>query len=142
MIIDGTITMIYPAYVMQTWASVYPLLEAAISIAETHSMEDVRKAILGGQAQLWVQWKDGIEASVVTEFINYPRGTWLRFWLAGAKPEAKVDWEAFFETLVKFANENKCMGIEDCGRIGWAKYCPENVKNVGQVRRMALNGGL
>lgn len=133
---NPTITMIYSTNIMSIWPHVYPLLEPAISIAETHNMEDLRKALLGGQAHLWVQWKDGVEAAVITEFINYPRGLWFRLWLAGAAKDVKVEWEDFFETLVKFGVDNKCAGIEDCGRSGWNKYCPDEVRNVGVVRRM------
>lgn len=136
-----TITMIYPANVMQTWPYIYPLLQPAVALSETHNMEDLRRIILGGQAQLWVQWKDGVDAAVITEFINYPRGMWLRIWLAGAKKGADVEWEKFFDTLVKFGKDSKCIGIEDCGRGGWSKYCPEQVKNVGVMRRMPFTGG-
>jgi hypothetical protein len=140
MIKKETITMIYPANVMQAWPHVSLLLEPAVIRDGTHDIDDVRKQILGGQAQLWVQWTNSFDAAVVTEFMNYPKGLWFRFWLAGARYGADVKWEAFFDTLVNFAKENKCHGIEDCGRSGWSKYCPKKVRNIGVMRRMELGG--
>lgn len=140
---EPIITMIYPANIEQAWLYLHPLLQPAVATSGTHDMEDVRKSLLGGQSQVWVQWKNSFDAAVVTEFITYPKGVWLRFWLAGAKKGAEINWQKFFDTLVAFAKDNKCNGIEDCGRTGWSKYCPKEVKQVGIVRRMPfINGEL
>ncbi len=133
------ITMVYPSNIMPLWPQVSPLLEPAVAIDGTHSMEDIRKSLLGGNSQLWVQWNEGVEAAVTTEFKSYPLGVWFRFWLAGAKQGIKADWKQFFTILCDFAKSNSCVGIEDCGRIGWSKYCPDDVKNVGIVRRMPFH---
>lgn len=134
-----TITMVYPANIMSIWDETSPLLEPAVSIAGTHSMEDIRKSLLGGLSQLWVQWNAGVEVAVITEFVPYPQGIWFRFWLAGARDGIKAEWERFFTILVDFAKSNSCAGVEDCGRIGWAKYCPEEAKTIGTVRRMPFH---
>lgn len=135
------ITMVYPANILPIWESTAELLKPAIELNDTHSVEDVRKMALCGNTQLWIQWSDKVDAAVVTEFVNYPKGVWFRFWLAGARKGAEVLWEKFFDTLVAFAKANNCHGIEDCGRIGWNKYCPEQVKMIGTVRRMNFGNG-
>ena len=129
--------MIYPANIPQVWSEVEPLLEPAVAISETHNAEDVFRSLMGGKAQLWVQWSGKIDAAVVTEFIDYPRGLWFRFWLAGAVKEAEVLWKKFYETLYGFAKQSLCVGIEDCGRGGWDHYAP-HAKKVASLRRIKI----
>lgn len=131
------ITMVYPANIEVIWAQVQPLLLPTIALHNTHTPEDIRKACLCGNAQLWIQWTDKVEAAVVTEFINYPKGAWLRFWLAGALKGAEIPWSKFYETLVDFAKKSNCKGIEDCGREGWSHYAPQ-AKKIFSMRRIVL----
>lgn len=135
---EPLITMVYPANVGKAWPFLYPILEPAVSRTPTHNMEDLRRAIMGGQAQLWVQWKDAFEAAVVTEFAPYPQGIWYRLWLAGAREGTNVDWKQFYAILRKFSYDNGCRGLMDCGRKGWDEYCPEEVKNMGIMRIMTF----
>lgn len=129
--------MIYPSNIANIWPHAIPLLEPAIALSGTHNLEDVRKSLLCGNAQLWIQWNDKLEAAVVTEFINYPRGAWFRFWLAGALKDAQILWDKFFDILYNFAKENNCKGIEDCGRNGWSHYAPE-AKKISTLRRIEI----
>lgn len=139
---DNTIIfMVEPKNVMGLWPMIDGLLAPAIAISCTHTTEDVRKGLMTNNAQLWVQWsKDAntIDAAVVTEFINYPRGLWFRFWLAGAAHGANILWDEFYSKLYEFAKYNKCAGIEDCGRGGWNKYAP-HAKKIAQLRRIFIN---
>lgn len=131
------ITMVYPANIINVWPQVEMLLSPCIALHGTHNPEDVRKSILGGNSQLWIEWSDKTEAAVVTEFVPYPKGLWLRFWLAGALKDAKIQWNDFYKTLEEFAKNNNCKGIEDCGREGWSHYAPQ-AKKVFSMRRIVL----
>jgi len=134
------ITMIYPAHIAQIWSEVEPLLKPAIAISGTHNCEDIYHSLMGGKSQLWIQWSEKVDAVVVTEFISYPRGLWFRFWLAGALKETEVLWKKFFDILYEFAKQNKCAGIEDCGRVGWGHYAP-HAKKIGILRRIEIKNG-
>lgn len=134
---EPVITVIYPSNITTIWPQVVPLLEPALAQTKTHTIEDIRKSILCGNAQLWVQWSDKVDAAVITEFKNYPQGTWFNFWLAGALKGAAVFWDKFFNTLYEFAKNNGCKGIEDCGRAGWDKYAPQAEK-VAIMRRIEI----
>lgn len=136
---ESVITMIYPANIAQIWSEVEPILEPAVAISGTHNCEDVYHSLMGGKSQLWVQWNKRVEAAVTTEFIPYPRGLWFRFWLAGALNGAEVFWRKFFDILYAFAKENRCAGIEDCGRGGWDHYAPQ-ARKVGILRRIQIHG--
>ncbi len=134
------ILMVHPINITPLWEQVKKLLEPALALAMTHDSESVRKSLMTGHAQLWVQWDNEVEAAVITEFKPYPLGLWLNLWLAGAKEKAHVLWQAFLEVIMEFAEAHKCVGIEDCGRVGWDRYCPVNVKKIGVMRRIILKG--
>lgn len=134
------ITMVYPININPIWPETAALLAPAVDISGTHDVEDVRRSLMGNQSQLWVQWNAGVDAAVVTEFINYPKGLWCRFWLAGAKKGVEIAWDKFFETLYKFARDNRCVGIEDCGRGGWDRYAPQ-AKKISTLRRILIDYG-
>jgi hypothetical protein len=138
---DPEIIMVHPIHITPLWEQVKELIAPALLIAMTHSVEDVRKSLMAGNSQLWIQWRENkVEAAVVTEFKNYPQGLWFNFWLAGAIEKADIWWSKFLEILVDFAILNKCKGIEDCGRAGWDWYCPSEIKRIGVLRRMILKG--
>lgn len=134
---EKVITMVYPANIENVWPQVMPLLSPVLALHGTHGAEDIRKACMGGNAQLWIQWTDKVEAAVVTEFVSYPKGLWFRFWLAGALKGAEILWSKFYETLAEFAKKNNCKGIEDCGREGWSHYAPQ-AKKMFSMRRVVI----
>lgn len=104
------------------WPQVQPLVEQGLRGAPTHDAEDVRKMLYTGSCQLWVQCDiPVVEALVVSEFVAYPKGVWLRVWLAAAKPEPGMDTAEFLEKLTAFAEQNHCRGFEAIGRHGWAR---------------------
>lgn len=137
---EAVITMIYPSNIAQLWPEVEPLLLEAVEHSGTHTAEDVYKSIMGGKSQLWVQWSGKVDAAVTTEFVDYPKGLWFRFWLAGALKGSEILWQKLFYALYDYAEKNNCVGIEDCGRDGWDKYIPEgyNVSKAASLRRIKI----
>lgn len=134
---EKIITMVYPANIENVWPQVVPLLSAALALHGTHTTEDIRKACMGGNAQLWIQWTDKVEAAVITEFVPYPKSLWFRLWLAGALKSTEILWDKFWQTLSEFAKKNDCKGIEDCGREGWLHYAPKNTRTFS-MRRVVI----
>lgn len=120
--------------VMPIWPQWEPLLKIALRNAETHDALDVRRAVLGEQAHLWAQWSDRLEAFVVTEFATYPKGVWLRLWLAGCVHDADFNSEALEDALAAFKDAHNCRGYELIGRMGWLRRFPE-ARFVGVVMR-------
>lgn len=120
---EHIVTMVFPANVMAVWQQAAPILRPSVDRAGTHTLEDVRRSVMAGAAQLWVQWKDGkCESAVVTEFRPYPRGLWLNVWLWGADRDSKTDEEMFGLRLYEFADANQCVGFRvEGGRKGLGK---------------------
>lgn len=131
------ITLVYPSNINPIWEEIKNLLMPVLELSGTHEIEDIRKILIGGQAQLWIQWNDGVEIAVVTEFKNYPKGMAFNLWLAGAKKDIKAEWKEFLDVLTNFAKKNGCRWIEDCGRIGWEKYAP-SAKKIAILRRIEI----
>lgn len=106
------------------WPQIAPQLQRSLDLVGTHDPEDVRKLLLIGAAHLWVQWSDRVDACVVTQFMAYPKGLWLRIWLAGSASK-KVDWKAFGESTKAWAVANQCKRRDIVGRPAWLRLFPE-----------------
>lgn len=132
---QSIVTQVFPANIAAIWPQIYDLLKPAVDRCGTHLIEDVRKRLLIGSAQLWVKWTDHAEWAMVTDFQDYPQGLWLRVWLAGAVAGIKTNWEEAETAAVDFALANKCVGIENVGRDGWAKR-HESASNVAKGIRI------
>jgi len=122
--------------VMPLWPMWEPMLNRALRQVETHDALDVRRMVLGEQAHLWVQWNDVLEAFVVSEFVTYPKGVWLRLWLAAAAPDAELRDDLFEDTLAVWKDAHNCRGFEVIGRMGWLRRFPE-ARFCGAVLRTA-----
>ena len=133
----STIMRVMPENVTALWPQVTPLLAPELAMTRTHTIEDVWRTIMSGAAHLWIQYSDHVEASIVTEFVNYPLGLSLRVWLAGASSETKLRRRAFREVVEQFAKLNKCEWLEACGRHGWLRVFPES-EYVGMLMRIKV----
>jgi hypothetical protein len=130
----GRVFQVAVENVMPLWPLWEPLLVRALRNLDTHNATDVRRAVLGEQAHLWVQWDGTLQAFIVTEFAVYPRGTWLRLWLAGAAQDAPMDDDAFEDALAVWRDAHNCRGYEIIGRMGWLRRFPE-LRFQGSVMR-------
>lgn len=120
------------------WFPVASLLSPLLQRLKTHDTEDVRRMIMGSQAHLWVQWSGNLDCAVVTEFITYPKGVWLRIWLTVARQGALVDWPAFAPIMSDWALRHGCQDeIEMQGRPGWKRRYP-GLKEVRVTMRLPI----
>lgn len=133
-----TIMRVAPENVTPLWPQVQPLIESIIKHTPTHTCEDVRLMLMNMRAHLWIQWNGHVEALFVTEFVPYPQGVWLRFWIVAAHKDHKLDSDAFIGTLRAFGITNGCRGFEWCGRVGWSRVRP-HAKLEGIVMREAFD---
>ena len=71
---------------------------------------------------VWVQWVEPtVEAIVISEFASYPKGVWVRAWLAAARRDREMDDDGFLLALTEWARAHKCRGFEAGGRHGWTR---------------------
>lgn len=127
------ITPLTPSNIKKVWPQVSEMLLPLVEEMRTHTIDDVYRLLMGGVAQLWVQWNGGIEAAITTLFIPYPQLLSLRLWLAAADDEAKIDWDEWRKTLLEFALDNKCGMVEAEGREGWGRIV--GMDKVGSIYR-------
>lgn len=91
----------------------------------THDSSDVRVMLERGTATLFVQARETIEAMAVTEFLDFPRGRWLHFFLVGARNDTPLSVKAFDPVMKTFATQNGCRGYQFSGaREGWLRKIP------------------
>lgn len=114
-----------PENVAALWPQIAVLLRPALDLVSTHTANDVRRLILTMRVQLWVEL-DGVEviAAVVTEFVDYPAGLFVRAWLAGAHTDRPMNTDAVLEALDEWREMNGAIGLEAIGRHGWLKRVP------------------
>ncbi len=134
----GQIFLVGPENVTGIWPQIVPMLDPVLEITGTHEAEDVRKMLMTHQAHLWLQFEPpNVEAFVISEFVNYPRGLWLRLWAAGAARGVKADWKKFSEVTRAWGDAHHCVGDEIIGRVGWGRLFPEAKFSGVVLRRRA-----
>jgi hypothetical protein len=97
------------------WSRCGDYIEDALEYAEfSHTLEDVLRVVLAGDAQFWPQ----DDAALVTEIIDYPQRRTLRFWLAGGNLETLQELEI---GAIEWSRLWGCTASEIIGRRGWVR---------------------
>jgi hypothetical protein len=110
--------------IMPIWPQIEPMVARLVTVQATHDAEDVRRMLMGQLCHLWVQWSDRVQSFAITEFVTYPKGVWLRVWLAATADGEILDNDGYFETISKWRDDNGCRGFEAIGRHGWLRRFP------------------
>ena len=90
----------------------------AIEYQDTHSLGDVARAIIDGEAQHW----RGERSEIITEIKSFPMMKVCRVWLAGGDMTELVD--VMLPDVEAWAKENGCARVEIVGRKGWKRALP------------------
>jgi len=124
------------------WPQVAPLVERGLRGTPTHTVEDVRRALYSGSCQLWAQCDmPVVEAIVITEFVPYPQGLWLRAWIGATDANGPgMDHDDLFRVISKWARDQHCRGFEAIGRHGWLRHYP-TAQVEGLYMRVSLEDG-
>jgi len=121
-----SVMRVMPENVMRLWPQLEDLFLPALAMTSTHSADDVRRALMSMQAQLWAQMDETtVEAACTTEFVNYPAGMYIRVWHAGARRDRRMNDDAFYRVLNDWREANGCVGFEAVGRHGWLRKFPK-----------------
>jgi hypothetical protein len=92
-----------------------PHIERALARSGgTHTLDDVREAIISHKAQLW--W--GNNSVIITEIETTPRKKILRFWLAGGEIE---EIETMYPLIAEWGRSLGCDRAVIVGRKGWER---------------------
>lgn len=132
---------VMPENITPLWDQLAPLIEVELRTIPTHDVEDIRKLLLSGNAQLWIQWSECVEAMVITEFVSYPRGLALRAWMGAVAPGYTMNRRGLFKIVTQFARRHRCRWIDACGRYGWLRAFPE-AECTGMFMRIVVGGDL
>lgn len=114
--------IIPPDQVSDIWPVVEPLLAPAVDRGGGRmSMNTVRQSLTNGTHLLWVAHEgNDILAAFITRVAQYPLRRMLVVESLGGRDLG--EWvEKVNQTLLRFASDNGCSGIELYGRPGWVK---------------------
>jgi hypothetical protein len=111
---------IQPREVEAHWPRLAPLIERGLCFAGgCFGLADVRRSLIEGRRQLWVDWPE-IRCALVTEQFDYPLKRVLHvFLVAGRLPR---DWRAIWAGIERWARSQGCAAVEIRGRPGWARH--------------------
>ena len=80
----------------------------------THSLDDIKRAIDSGQLTFWA----GRNSAVITEIEDYPQHRVLQFYLAGGN---LAELETMYPAIEKWGREQGCTMASTAGRPGWER---------------------
>ena len=112
------------------WDKIEPLVKKSVTYSGgRHTVDTTKYLCETGMMQLWLVFKDvkNIEAIITTQKVIYPAKTMLTVVLCGGKNMNKWAGEGI-KTIMEFAKENNCSGVEVFGRPGWRKIFNKHVK--------------
>ena len=114
-----------PDQVAAVWEYVLPHIRAAVVHSEGElEPEDVFPLLCMGEMQLWVVVNETkIQATVITQIIDYPRKNVLRVLCLGGR--GLKNWYHLFYQIEDFARSNDCSAIEAWARKGFEKMLPD-----------------
>lgn len=103
------------------WPIAYPFLEPAIKRTGGRLDEaTIFKGLMTGELVLWMIFRGGPFAALVTQVFDWPSGLRVaRCLLAGGTDHA--DWYKHFDVVEVWAKEQGCTILEAWGRPGWEK---------------------
>lgn len=114
-------------HVALLWPALEPLMrKVTVRTNGCYEPEDVKAELSRGEQTLWVvydQTRNGIDAAMVTKFVDYPRKTILFVtYISGSR--MKEWWDEWVALSERWAREHGAAQVEGCGRKGWLRKWP------------------
>ncbi len=104
-------------------------IEAALSFADdSHSFEDIKRAVEAGELQFW----PGLSSVVITEVVKLPRYKALNLFLAGGNV---LELQAMLPEIEQFARHVGADRMTLAGRKGWVRSF---LKTEGYAEKMVV----
>lgn len=111
---------IQPNDINKVWPRVRPLLDKALSrFYYEMSCDDIFRALIAEEMQLWVVLEKEIWAAVVTQIEQRLKEKTLIVLAAGG--ERLSEWLNIIQVFEEYAKQNSCGAVEIVGRPGWQR---------------------
>ena len=111
------------------WDNIKPLVKKAVTYSGgRHTVNSTKYLLKQGMMDLFIVFKTikDIEAIIVTQKSIYPAKTMMTVVLCGGKNMNKWAGEGI-KTIMEYAKEKGCTGVEVMGRPGWRKIFKQHV---------------
>ena len=112
--------------VLAVWPRIADMVESGLDeSAGEFAPEDVQKALLLREMQLWVMHKEGdIQAIGLTRIVQFPQFNVGEIAMVSGHGARKM--LPFVDSVFKpWARENGCAELRIFGRVGWMKLLPD-----------------
>ena len=113
-----------PALLEKFWPHVSPLIAAAMRRGRITDFAVVDRAVLSGNALLWIACDGGrIHAAAVTELSAVAGERFCTITACGGSGRAQ--WLPLIAELEDYARREGCAAMRIFGRTGWARVLPD-----------------
>lgn len=119
------------------WQTVAPIIQKAIDSYtgnDGYKAEDIYRALLTEEMQLWVSVNDRIEAALITSIRVENEVQYLLFVALGGHNMG--DWKGFLPVIENWAREKGCTELRAKGRIGLARVFDLNIDYTSMSRML------
>src|SRR5271155_2354559 len=100
---EHKIAQLAPTNIQTLWAQIAPIIRPAVDQVSTHQVADIYRSVMSMRAQMWVEIAGTeVVTAVVTEFVDYPAGLYLRIWLCAAKHGIRMDNNLWLEAMDRY----------------------------------------
>lgn len=128
-------SLLKPQDILKKWHILEPHVESALghSVGEMTSFDIALLAMIE-KAHIWltVDQNDSIASVIVTRFIEQTRRKTMLIQTCGGSVEEWDAWTAHHDTLIKFAQDNRCSSIQIWGRKGWQRRLRHLTNDTGR----------
>lgn len=109
------------------WSRCSAWIEAALEVAETHSLADVKTMVERRESRFWA----GRDCAAITDVQVWPRTKWLLIWLAGGDRRELED--EMLPMMEAYGRAQGCAKAFIVGRPGWARTLKSRGYDVAAV---------
>src|SRR6266481_5449932 len=128
---EHRVVQLAPTNIQALWSQIATIIKPAVDQVSTHKVQDIYRSVMSMRAQMWAELVGTeVVTAVVTEFVDYPAGLYLRIWLCAAKPGSPMDNDMWLEEMDRYRDASGAIGFEAIGRMGWLKRFPLKVEGL------------
>lgn len=108
------------------WPHIVELIERACARSSgRYTAEGFKKRLLDRDQQLWLSWKEGVEALAITEIRTYSDTGLKACIVVVGTGRNRKHWSSFHEQVGEWARSQGCTLMEAITRPGWARELTE-----------------
>lgn len=117
-----SLQQIPPEHAETVWWLCKEFIERGCKLGDV-TADHLKAEVIAGRAQLWFAWSDHLEAALVTEIWDTPKGKVCVFMSIGGVHISR--WLGLLDDIEVWAKSNGAKIARTFGRKGWGRILPD-----------------